>query len=60
MSQDFTLHPPSEDDWVSIRELRLRAVTDTPIAFLETREQALAIDEEGWRERARRTGRNDG
>lgn len=54
MSQDFALHTPSEDDWVSIRELRLRAVTDTPIAFLETRQQALAVDEEGWRARVRR------
>jgi GNAT superfamily N-acetyltransferase len=54
MPRDFTLHRPSEDDWAAIRDLRLRAVTDTPMAFLETREQVLAVDEEGWRERARR------
>ncbi len=54
MPAEFTLHRPSEDDWESIRDLRIRAVSDTPIAFLETREQALAIDENGWRERARR------
>jgi GNAT superfamily N-acetyltransferase len=54
MPQDFTLHTPSEDDWAAIRDIRLRAVTDTPIAFLETTEQVLAIDEEGWRARAHR------
>jgi GNAT superfamily N-acetyltransferase len=54
MPADFTLHRPSEDDWAAIRDLRIRAVTDTPMAFIETREQALAVDEEGWRERARR------
>lgn len=59
MPSDFTLHRPSEDDWAAIRDLRLRAVTDTPIAFLETREQALAVDEEGWRSRARRNVAED-
>jgi RimJ/RimL family protein N-acetyltransferase len=59
MPRDFTLHRPSEDDWVAIRDLRLRALTDTPIAFLETREQALAVDEEGWRSRARRNVAQD-
>ncbi len=54
MPADFTLYRPSEDDWAAIRDLRLRAVTDTPIAFVETPEQVLAVDEEGWRERARR------
>lgn len=54
MPQDFTLHRPIEEDWAAIRDLRLRAVTDTPIAFLETREEVLAIDEPGWRARAHR------
>jgi GNAT superfamily N-acetyltransferase len=54
MPRDFTLHRPSEDDWASMRDLRLRAVTDTPIAFLETREEVLALDEAGWRARAHR------
>lgn len=54
MPRDFTLHRPTEDDWQAVRDLRLRAVTDTPIAFLETREEALAVDEDGWRKRVRR------
>jgi ribosomal protein S18 acetylase RimI-like enzyme len=54
MPRPFTLHHPSEDDWRAIRDLRIRAVTDTPIAFLETRENALAADEADWRQRARR------
>jgi RimJ/RimL family protein N-acetyltransferase len=59
MPRHFTLHRPTEDDWRAIRDLRLRAVTDTPIAFLETREQALAVDEDGWRQRARRNVAED-
>lgn len=54
MPKPFTLHRPTEDDWPAIRELRIRAVTDSPVAFLETREEALAVDEEGWRSRVRR------
>ena len=54
MPRQFTLHQPTEDDWAAIRDLRLRAVTDTPIAFLESRAQALVVDEEGWRARVRR------
>ncbi|MEO8095380.1 MAG: GNAT family N-acetyltransferase [Pseudolysinimonas sp.] len=54
MPAPFSLHRPSEDDWAAIRDLRIRAVTDTPIAFLESREQALVVDEDGWRARARR------
>jgi GNAT superfamily N-acetyltransferase len=54
MPADFTLHRPVPDDWAAIRDLRIRAVSDTPIAFLETLDQVLAIDEDGWRERARR------
>jgi RimJ/RimL family protein N-acetyltransferase len=59
MPRPFTLHRPSEDDWQAIRDLRLRAVTDTPIAFLETREEVLAVDEDGWRTRVRRNVAED-
>lgn len=54
MPHTFTLHRPTEDDWQAIRDLRIRAVADSPNAFLETLEQALAVEEEGWRSRARR------
>jgi GNAT superfamily N-acetyltransferase len=59
MPRPFTLHLPSEDDWEAIRDLRIRAVTDTPIAFLETREHALAAPETEWRQRARRNVSDD-
>lgn len=54
MPRHFTLHQPTEDDWAAVRDLRLRAVTDAPNAFLETREQVLDVDEDGWRSRVRR------
>jgi len=51
MPRQFTLYRPTEDDWAAIRDLRIRAVTDTPIAFLETVDDVQALDEQGWRER---------
>ncbi|NAZ74965.1 GNAT family N-acetyltransferase [Kineococcus sp. T13] len=45
----------TEDDWELFRDLRLRMLADTPIAFMETLEQARAHDEAEWRFRARRT-----
>lgn len=53
MPRAFTLHHPVEEDWPAIRDIRLRMVTDTPDAFLETREEVLARDEAGWRSRHR-------
>ena len=49
------LRTVTEDDWELFRDLRLRMLADTPIAFLETLEQARAHDEAEWRHRARRT-----
>ena len=60
MPSSFTLHHPTEDDWAAIRDLRIRMVTDTPIAFLETREEALAHDDAHWRERGRRNAAGPG
>lgn len=37
-----------------LRALRLEALADTPIAYLETLEQALAMDDAGWQARAAR------
>ena len=53
MPREFRLHRPTEDDWAQVRELRLRMVTDTPIAFLETPEQVLERTEQQWRDRLR-------
>jgi GNAT superfamily N-acetyltransferase len=54
MPRTFTLHVPVPDDWAAVRDLRLRAVTDTPIAFLESREEVLALVEDDWRARVMR------
>jgi len=53
--REFTLVAPAEDDWEFVRELRLRMVLDTPIAFLESPDQVRAIDETGWRARITRS-----
>lgn len=55
MTAPFRLYQPVEDDWELVRELRLRMVRDTPIAFLETPEQVLSIDEAEWRSRIARS-----
>lgn len=49
------------DDWERTRALRLEALGDpvAPIAFLETREQALARPDSEWRERAERNALGD-
>jgi len=39
------------DDWAAWRELRLEALCDTPIGFVQTVEQALSMDEPAWRRR---------
>lgn len=54
-SRGFTLYRPVEDDWASLRDLRIRAIEDTPIAFLESLDAVRALGEDDWRVRARRT-----
>lgn len=54
MAAGFRLHRPTERDWRELRDLRIRAIGDTPIAFLESLETVRALDEDDWRERARR------
>ncbi|WP_327674001.1 GNAT family N-acetyltransferase [Kitasatospora sp. NBC_00458] len=41
-------------DWERLREVRLTQLLDTPMAFLETYETALAHGEEEWHARVRR------
>jgi GNAT superfamily N-acetyltransferase len=45
------------DDWQLLREVRLRALADSPDAFLETVERASAFPESHWRTRATPNGK---
>ncbi len=42
----------SADDWLIIREIRLRALADAPYAFTSTYERERGFDEATWRSRA--------
>jgi GNAT superfamily N-acetyltransferase len=44
------------DDWRAWRDLRLEALEDTPIGFMETVEQARTVDDDEWRERMAKPG----
>ena len=50
----FELYQPVEDDWEAIRDIRLRALSDEPAAFLERLAAVEKFDEAEWRARARR------
>lgn len=41
------------DEWRELRELRLAALADTPIAFGELHADAAQLDDDNWRQRAR-------
>jgi hypothetical protein len=51
---ELTVRRTTEADWPAVRDLRLEMVQDTPIAFGETFETALAVPESEWRMRAAR------
>jgi len=46
-----------EDDWQVYRDIRLTALQEAPEAFVATRAQEEALDEQVWRERVRRSRR---
>jgi len=46
-----------EEDWEKYRGVRLTALQDSPGAFVATRAQEEALDEQAWRERMRRSRR---
>jgi ribosomal protein S18 acetylase RimI-like enzyme len=52
----FRLHRPVEDEWARARDLRERAIRDTPTAYLETIDEVRARTEAEWRQRIRAHG----
>lgn len=52
--RDVVIRTTRSDDWQSVRALRLEMLRDYPIAYGETLEHALTVDEAGWRRRAER------
>ena len=46
----------AERDWAHLRALRLEMLADTPLAFLETLDDARAEPESQWRARAATAG----
>ncbi|MET2010190.1 GNAT family N-acetyltransferase [Microbacterium chocolatum] len=44
-----------EADWAEVRSIRIEMLQDAPTAFNERVEDALALNEEGWRARVRRS-----
>ena len=48
----YTVRRVAADEWREFRELRLQALLDSPTNFGQTHEQALAIPDSTWQERA--------
>jgi L-amino acid N-acyltransferase YncA len=48
----YTVRRTTADEWREYRELRLEALLDSPMNFGQTHEQALALPDEVWQERA--------
>lgn len=53
-SPTFSIRPTTEADWRELRTIRLEMIQDTPTAYAETLDDALLVDEAGWRTRAKR------
>lgn len=52
--RSFELYYPLADDWRELRDIRLRAIANFPLAFLESFAVAHALTEEDWRARGTR------
>ena len=53
-ADEVTVRRVEPGDWPALRALRLEALADTPMAYLETLEAALELDDAAWRSRAAR------
>ncbi|NUR30221.1 MAG: GNAT family N-acetyltransferase [Catenulispora sp.] len=49
----YTVRRTTAEEWQDFRELRLEALRDSPMNFGQTYEQARALADEQWQERAR-------
>ncbi|MFF2493917.1 GNAT family N-acetyltransferase [Agromyces sp. NPDC058064] len=58
-SPELVIRSTTAGDWQAVRALRLEMLRDFPIAYGETLEHALDVDEEGWRLRGARGERAD-
>ena len=54
---DVRIRPVRSDEWEKVRDLRLEALKDTPIAFGERYEDAVRLSDEVWRVRTARSAR---
>jgi RimJ/RimL family protein N-acetyltransferase len=54
----YRVHRVRAEDWARIRTLRLAALADTPIAFVERYEDAAAAPDTEWQFRAARAARD--
>ncbi|MFF9502976.1 GNAT family N-acetyltransferase [Streptomyces sp. NPDC014656] len=52
---DYTLHRVQAEDWPAYRAIRLEMIRDTPLAYLETIEDALGHPDSEWRFRTTRS-----
>ena len=50
----LVIRTTTEDDWEAVRTLRLEMLRDYPLAYGETLEHALRVDETAWRMRGAR------
>jgi len=54
---DVRIRPVRADEWEKVRDLRLEALKDTPIAFAERYEDAVRLSADEWRARTARSVR---
>ncbi|SKA95515.1 Acetyltransferase (GNAT) family protein [Agreia bicolorata] len=57
MESGFRIDRITEDNWAQLRTLRLEMLADTPLAFLETLDNAAREQETEWRSSAARAAR---
>jgi len=53
-ANEFVIRTTRQEDWEAVRDLRLEMLRDSPLAYGETLENALRVDETSWRMRAAR------